>query len=297
MKTSVLSPEQIEQFETKGYVVLRGAIPRETTETWIRECWDRLAIDPEDRATWHTSRVHMGGTKSVKVSEFCPIAWQAMVELLGGADRVHDCYWSDHFIVNLSEGADDPWRPAGPECPGWHKDGDFFRHYLDSPEQGLLVFVSWTDVVHQGGPTYVATDSIPVMARFLHDRPEGVLPGEFDFKARIRECEEFVEATGGAGDVWLLHPFSLHAVSQNVLRVPRVITNPPVALREPFRFDREDPSEFSVVERTTLRALGVDRLDWKATGPREHIVPERVKRQQELEAELAKRREATHSTG
>ena len=43
-------------------------------------------------------------------------------------------------------------------------------------------------------------------------------------------------------------------MSKNMLRVPRVITNPPVGLGAPFNFDRERPEEYSLVERKTLRA-------------------------------------------
>ena len=124
--------------------------------------------------------------------------------------------------------------------PGWHKDGDFFRHSLNSPEQGLLVFVNWTDVVHLGGPTYIATDSVSVVANFLAANPEGVLPNEFDFKALVSQCHEFEEATALAGDVFLLHPFMLHAASQNPLRLIRIISNPPVHRKEPMCFKRAD---------------------------------------------------------
>ena len=50
---------------------------------------------------------------------------------------------------------------------------------------------------------------------------------------------------------------------------PRFITNTCVSLRAPMRFDRPDPSDFSVLERSVLRALGVPRLDFRATGVRE----------------------------
>ena len=50
---------------------------------------------------------------------------------------------------------------------------------------------------------------------------------------------------------------------------PRFITNTCVSLRAPMRFDRPDPSDFSVLERSVLRALGVPRLDFRATGLRE----------------------------
>jgi hypothetical protein len=86
--------------------------------------------------------------------------------------------------------------------------------------------------------------------------------------------------TGEAGDVVLLHPYTLHATSQNVLGVGRIITNPPLALREPMNFNRPHLDDFSLVERAILRGLGVDRLDFAPTGPRENVVPERVRRQQ-----------------
>jgi hypothetical protein len=225
----------------------------------------------------------MGGDKYVEVPEFAPRVWDAMCDLLGGEDRIgKPCRWSDHFIVNLAVGADEPWRAPGPTTPGWHKDGDFFRHFLDSPEQGLLVFVNWTDVVHQGGPTYVATDSVPVVAKFLAEHPEGVLPQEFNFKALLSECKDFVEMTGEAGDVTLLHPYTLHAASQNLLRASRIITNPPVHLNEPMVFNRPNPDDFSPVELGVLRGLGVDSYDFRPTGQRERVVPERVRRQQEM---------------
>jgi hypothetical protein len=131
----------------------------------------------------------------------------------------------------------------------------------------------------------VAADSVPVIARFLAEHPEGVLPGDFDWGELISQCRDFVEMTGEAGDVVLLHPFALHATSQNVLRVGRFITNPPLALLEPMNFSRPDPGDFSLVERAVLRGLGVDRLDFVPAAPRERVVPARVARQQAREAE------------
>jgi hypothetical protein len=78
----------------------------------------------------------------------------------------------------------------------------------------------------------------------------------------------------------------LHSASNNKLRELRVITNPPVSLKEPFRFDRENSREYSAVERKTLSALGKDSLNgWKITHGRDKIVPERVKRQQAMKLE------------
>lgn len=94
--------------------------------------------------------------------------------------------------------------------------------------------------------------------------------------------ESFHEATGEVGDVFLLHPLMLHSASKNLLRIPRIITNPPVSLKEPFNFDREDPSEYSLVELKTLKDLGKPEglKGWKITGPRREWLSNRIKRQE-----------------
>jgi Phytanoyl-CoA dioxygenase (PhyH) len=278
MKT--LTQADIDHFLQYGFVTIKEAFSPDLAAERAAACYRRLGIDPNDRSTWKEDRIHMGGDQYLQVRDIAPRVLGAMEDLLGEDRMAGEPRWSDHYIVNLAERWDQPWIPPGPEAPGWHKDGDFFQHFLDSPEQGLLVFVCWTDVVHHGGPTYVATDSVPVIAKFLAAHPEGVPPNGFKFSQLIRECKDFVEATGKAGDVTLLHPFTLHCVSQNLLRFPRIITNPPVSLKEPMCFDRAD-GNYSPVEQSVLRALGVDRYPFVPTGERVRIVPERVRLQQE----------------
>jgi len=86
-------------------------------------------------------------------SEFAPRAWAAICELCGGEDRVKPAskMWKDSLIVNLGtpEGEDKPVAPQ--DLDGWHVDGDFFVHYLDSPEQALLVTPLFTDIAPSGG--------------------------------------------------------------------------------------------------------------------------------------------------
>jgi hypothetical protein len=287
---SVLTEEQKEQFLTEGYIVMKECFTRETAKRYTDRAWERLGYDPDDPSTWEQEQVHMPALERWEAKEFAPKAWAAMCELMGGEDRVaQPCLWGDSFILNLRRGADRPWQPPSADSPGWHKDGDFFVHFLDSPEQGLLTLVLWDDMKHMGGGTFVVADSVGAVARFLAEHPEGLRPGEFDYKRILSECHDFREMTGEAGDVVILHPFILHASSQNALRVPRFITNPAVNLKAPMEFDRPNPDEFSLVERAVLRGLGVDRYDYRPTGQRERIVPERVKRQQAmLEAEKAR---------
>jgi hypothetical protein len=99
------------------------------------------------------------------------------------------------------------------------------------------------------------------------------------FVEQIREqskCSLFQQMTGNVGDVVLMHPLMMHSASSNSLHTPRIITNPSVYM-EPFNFDREDPEEYSIVERKTLKELGDDCLcGWQITGKRERLLSGRI---------------------
>lgn len=192
---------------------------------------------------------------------------------MGGTERMHDSdfYWDNAFLMNYAVGADEPPVPCGPESPAginWHVDGIWFRHFLDSPEQGILGVVCWDDMVSGGGATCIAPDSIAPIARYLMDHPEGVGPHDFPWEGLIRKCASFVECCAEAGDVVLLHPFIMHRGSQNHLRRPRFMTNIVTSFREPLNFSRENGA-YNAIEGAILRALGVDRLDFAIAGPRE----------------------------
>jgi len=197
----------------------------------------------------------------------------------------------------------------------WHNDGDWFVHFLDSPEQALLVIPLFTDIMPKGGGTVICTDGVGLVAKRLHDHPDGMTPflmprdtpdisksnperrkvwTDWVKDQTLTREETFVEATGEAGDVYLLHPFMLHSASRNLLRNIRIITNPPVSLKQPFNYNRADPSEYSLVEQKTLRDLGSPKglPDWKITSPRERIIPDRVKMQEEMRRQEVERLEA-----
>jgi hypothetical protein len=295
MTDTVLTDEQVESFVEHGHVTISECFSRQDAQPWCDEAWVRLGYDPHDPDTWVQKRVHMPSLRHVQVSDFAPKVWRAACELLGGEERIEQPYtWGNGFIANLGLGADREWEPPSAASPGWHKDGDFFRHFLDSPEQGLLTIVLWSDIEHRGGGTFIAPDSVAAVARLLAQRTEGVLPDDFPYDDLIAQCTSFVETTGRLGDVVLMHPYMLHAASQNHRGTARFITNPPIALREPMQFDRPDADEHSPVERAVLRALGVERLDYQPAAARENVVPERVLRQERMaEEEQARLAEAS----
>ena len=310
-----LSQDDVEHFMKQGWIKLSNCFTQEQVDKLTSTLWTRLGMSPSDKSTWRDERINMPWHTTFPANEFAPKAWSAICDLLGGEERIADYNrtWNDGFIVNLGTPQGEGKDIGGRDLPGWHVDGDFFVHYLDSPEQGLLVIPLFTDINPGGGGTFICPDAIPVIAKQLYEHPEGVSPymdprmenrnmdkakslGFFCDVAKSMPTNSFVEATGKVGDVYLLHPLMLHSASNNKLRQLRVITNPPVSLKQPFRFDREASSEYSTVERKTLSALGKDSLEgWAITHGRDKIVPERVKRQQAMKRDEEARLQAPNA--
>ncbi|KAF7338855.1 hypothetical protein MSAN_02208500 [Mycena sanguinolenta] len=303
-------------FLTHGFIHLPGCFSRSASDAFTAALWPRLGMSPTDKSTWHTERTNMPSSSNiVPIAEFAPKAWAAICELLGGEERVSEKTrtWGDAFIVNL--GVEGQGEVPPRELDGWHVDGDFFIHFLDSPEQALLVIPLFSDIAPGGGGTAICTDGIGVVAKHLHDNPAGVTPWMHArgtpeptgpnttrlafFRAIVQDPAlardaSFHEMTGQVGDVYLLHPLMVHSATKNATRVPRVITNPPVALKAPFRLSVDDASAdggFSLVEQKTLRELGFPGglPGWKIEGGREGFVPRRIKRQEEMRAKERER--------
>jgi hypothetical protein len=307
-KVNSLTQDQIDHFMEHGWLHLTDCFNEDDAAIVTENIWTRLGLSPTDKSTWTQERINMPWHREFDVSKFSPKAWNAICDLLGGEDKIaeENKTWKDSAIVNFGtpEGAGKDVDPR--DLQGWHVDGDFFVHYLDSPEQGLLVIPLFTNIRNGGGGTMICPEAIQHVAKHLYDHPEGVSPrmtpraenpsfeqektGLTWFNNLAKRCNEFEEASGKIGDVYLLHPLMLHSASNNKLRELRIITNPPVSIKEPFNFDRENPEEYSIVERTTLKKLGKERLEgWKIQGERQRVVPERVRIQQRMKEEELKR--------
>lgn len=283
-KYDVLTDQQVEHFMQHGYLVVKGCIDGELAQQWTDRAFDRLGYNKHDPDTWEKDLAWMYPESRLPIRQISEAAWMAICDVVGGEDRIENTVmaveghfaaidsfrWSDAFIINFHRGHDQPWQPPSAEVEGWHKDGAYFRHFLTSREQALLTIILWSDVAHQGGGTFIAPDSVGHVARYLADHPEGVEGvGGAPAEDIIQQCTEFVEVTGEVGDFVILHPFMLHTPSQNVLGVPRFMTNPPIVLKEPMNLNRPAPADFSLLERATLQHLGVERLDFRPTAPYE----------------------------
>ena len=265
-----LSIEQKEQFLQEGFLKISSGLSTELMQSWTAAALERVGYGTTQQCA--EPIIWMNHHHQAPISEIAPAAWEALCEIVGGAERIetkilgiesrhftqiNSWVWSDAFIINFSLGAEKPWRTPQAEGFNWHKDGSYFRHFADSREQALLLVLFWSDVETKGGGTFIAADSPAHVAQKLLKHPEGIEPGTFDFPSIIQKCQDFRELVGKAGDLYLIHPYMLHASSANHSSRPRVMSNPPVVLKEPLRLDRKQ-ANLSLLEETTLRFLGTD---------------------------------------
>ena len=267
MDSEELTTGEVEHFLRHGYVVVKDCFNRSSAQEWIDRAWLRFGYDRDDPSQWLEKRIHLSALASVDAREFAPKVFAAAVQLLGGEERF-SCRGAGRTAslrtlasetIGLGPRRRRSWRV------GTRTETSSATFWIRPSRDSLP---SCCGPICTIRAVIIAPDSVRVIARFLADHAEGVLPDEFDFSVLIRQCQEFAELTGDFGDVVLMHPYMLHATSQNVIQHGRLITNPPIALREPMRFNRKDSAEFSAVETAVLRALGVDRFDFQRTGER-----------------------------
>lgn len=163
-----LSPEEVNHFLTKGWLCVPGAIKEEYIDKWMQDLWVRIGYDEHDKSTWHSDYLHLPRHREVPAERFAPEAWDKIVEICGGEDRidpVRERYYGDAFIINFgsSEKASQinnsaPFRPQ--DLGGWHTDDDWYRMFLDSSGNALTVIHAFTDIPAGGGGTCVCEDAL-----------------------------------------------------------------------------------------------------------------------------------------
>ncbi|MBA3686492.1 MAG: phytanoyl-CoA dioxygenase family protein [Planctomycetes bacterium] len=265
MTDTPLDDPDLARFVADQFLVIPDCLPAAQAKRWTDDALRRCGFDPADRSTWPEGHRFLATPADApapcpvaELRDLAPKAWAAACQLLGGAERIEDPVTvTGDLVMNF------PMRPGTPSTPpsGWHVDGDF-NHFIDSPECGLLAIVLFSDVLPDGGPTWIAPDSIGPICADVLAHPQGLSAWTMRAERGYhRQCRRFVPLVGAAGSVVLMHPLMLHSSSLNTRDCARAIRNLFVPLREPMRFDPA-ARPLSPVERATLSALGVERLDF-----------------------------------
>ncbi len=274
-RPKLLSPEQIEQFLVDGFIVVPGAIDpdlarawredanrriREEPEKWIRgydpndEDRSLRGYSPDDPSTWTWGRIDLEGPETVVIEEFAPRAWATICDLLGGPDRVKTRTWNNYMIINFCADAHLGFDAPAPAWNSWHIDDPSPSTRLDRIQNGLVGITLYDRLLPSSGNTWVACDSVGLVARELAAHPEGVDYVTNRGNNITIQCERFHEVVGEAGDLLLMHPLMMHSSSPNRSGRIRWMSNPMVYLNDPL-----DPfrpvEEMSPVELAIHRAI------------------------------------------
>jgi hypothetical protein len=246
---------EVERFVEDGFVALRGAVPRAVADACAERLFADAGVDPDDPATWTQPVVRIDGRGGGPFTEAATApALRDAYDALVGPGRWEPMLGLGTFPIRFPV-------PGEPGDDGWHVDGsylppgaDHFHLNLRSDGRALLVLFLLTDVGEDDAPTRIRVGSHFAVPPVLAPAGEaGLSFMELAAQLGPTEARPQVLATGAAGDVFVCHPFLVHAAQVHRGRRPRIIAQPGLAPTRPLRLD--GPADESAVERAVRLAL------------------------------------------
>lgn len=260
----MLSEAEIAAFIADGYVAVRGAVPGDIVAACQEAIWcdlerrcdlEKQGVRRDDPGTWTRPVVRIacpqGGPFAAAGTR--PVLWEAYDQLIG------EGRWSRWEGTGGTIPARFP-STTDPGDAGWHieasyeKDGGWWVN-IRSRARGLLALFLFTDVDEASAPTRIRPGSHLDAARVLAPAGDDGLPWMEAAQAAAAASEDrpTVLATGQAGDVYLCHPFLVHAASwPHAGTTPKLMTQPGILLHDAFPFTQP----LSPVEQAIIPAVG-----------------------------------------
>ncbi|MGW2718576.1 phytanoyl-CoA dioxygenase family protein [Streptomyces sp. NPDC001492] len=247
----------VERFLDDGFVKIEGAFPPRVAEDCARLLWKETGYDPEDPGTWKDPVVWVGGMAQgpFAAAANTPVLHMAF-DLLVGERRWDPRYSLGSFPLRFP-------HEEEPEDAGWHIEGSYlpqgtelWHTNLRSRDRALLMLFLFSEVTEDDAPTRVRVgshlDVPPVLAPYGDEGADFMTLGpRVDAASAHRPL---AHATGRPGDVYLCHPFLVHAAQPHHGTRPRFMAQPPLHLREPLELERRD-ADYSAVEFAIRRGL------------------------------------------
>jgi hypothetical protein len=236
----MLSQAQIGAFVRDGFVAIRGAVPGTVLQACQEEIWSALGghgVLRDDPSTWRDPvlRIPCPESEALAAAGTQPVLWEAFDQLIGEGRWWHRRGVGGTIPVRFPSQAD-------PGDAGWHieasfdQGGEWWVSYR-SRGRGLLALYLFSDVDAGSAPTRVRPGSHRDAARVLGPAGEAGRPFSqaAPRAARASAARPTALVTGRAGDVFLCHPFLVHAASWPHTGLhPRIIAQPGVALHDAF---------------------------------------------------------------
>lgn len=227
-----LTPAQIDQFITHGFVRVDEAFSPALAEDARALLWRDMGLSPDDPSGWSQPVVRLGMyADAPMVAAANTPRLTAAFDQLAGAGRWRPCGAMGTFPIRFPS-------PHDPGDAGWHIDvsfgdsPDFMQWRANHRSKGrlLLMLFLFSDVTEADAPTRLRVGSHRAVAARL------ALAGEAGLTLAELAADDFAEtggcdqalATGPAGTVYLCHPFLVHAAQPHRGSQPRFMAQPPL---------------------------------------------------------------------
>lgn len=249
----------VSRFIEDGFVKLEGVVAPLVAEHCARLLWRETGCDPDDPDTW-TEPVHWVGDMAQGPFAAAPNSpyLHHAYDLLVGPGRWLPRYSLGSFPLRFP-------HEEEPDDAGWHIEGGYlpdgetwYFTNLRSRGRALLMLYLFSEVGPDDAPTRIRIGShldVPkVLARYGNGGASGLtLSPEVEAASADRPT---VLATGSPGDVFLCHPFLVHAAQPHHGTQPRFLAQPPLMAAAPCELKRADGS-YSPVEIAIRLGLGI----------------------------------------
>jgi hypothetical protein len=255
----MLTDDQVTGFIEDGFVKVEHAFTEETAAECRAILWRETGCAPDDPATWTKPVIRIGGhtEEPFLAAANSPRLTAAFERLVGPG----------------------PWAPRGGigTCPirfpsaappgddGWHLDASFqgdadpgdyvnYRVNVASKGRALLMLFLFSETGEHDAPTRIRIGSHLDVASLLAPYSEdGLTMMEISTLAVPATAHRPITfATGRPGDVYLCHPFLVHAAQPHHGTRPRFLAQPGLDPVEPYDVDHGP----SPVEQAIRLGLG-----------------------------------------
>lgn len=257
----VLTAEEVEGFISDGFAYLPEAFPRDLADQCRAFLWRETGLDPADPVTWTRPLIRLDGYGGDRFNATAntPALHEAFDQLVGVGRWVpRDGIGT--FPIRFP-------HPADPGDAVWHMEGSYtpegeqgYWLNLRSRGRALLMLLLFSDVGPDDAPTRIKVGSHLDVPPFLVAAGErgmgfGAACAAMDAAGKLDSPDRGLAlATGHPGDVYLCHPFLIHAAQRHQGREPRFMAQPPLTPVAPLDLSRADGA-YSPVELAVLRGL------------------------------------------